>query len=149
MSLSHSNQSVLCRGGGMTGGGMTGGWLAQAGHAWYKSVFDGPSISEDVRRWCGNPATRGDSEHYYLQVGFDFARALWTGMADGRKHLPLIPKVAFLNPAIESCFWYFGFKPIPNLNPYLNHSELMPKLNTNLNNVKLMPKLNLKHFDNS
>jgi hypothetical protein len=46
------------------------------------------------------PATKGNSERCYLQVGFGFARLLWTAMLDRRKHLPLIPKVASLKPAI-------------------------------------------------
>ena len=46
----------------------------------------------------------------------------------------------------------FWFKPIPNLNPFLNHSELKPILNhsglkPNLRNMELMPKRNLKHFE--
>ena len=61
------------------------------------------------------PATRGNSERCYLQVGFGFARVLWTGMADGCKH---------------------------NLNPYLNHSELMPNLNHSELMSKLKPYLN-------
>lgn len=59
------------------------------------------------------PAARGSSEHCYLQVCFGFARMLWTGMTDGRKHLPLVPKVAYLNPAIESCFLRFWFSAYP------------------------------------
>ena len=70
-----------------------------------------------------------NSKRSYLQEGFCFGRLLWTGVVDGCQHLPLTQKVASLNPAIESCFVYFCFKPIPNLNPYHNHSELMPKCN--------------------
>jgi hypothetical protein len=80
-------------------------------------------------------AIRGNSERSYFQVGFRSAKVLWTGMVDGHKHVPLIPKVASSNPAAGS---YFCFKPISNL----NHSELMP----NLKNSELMPKLNLKHL---
>jgi hypothetical protein len=56
-------------------------------------------------------------------------------------------KVASSNPAIENSSFYF--KPVPNLNlnPYLNHSELMPKLNPNLQNVEVMHKLNIEHFE--
>jgi hypothetical protein len=38
-------------------------------------------------------------------------------------------------------FLDFCFKPISNLNTYLNHSQLMPILK----HSELMPKLNLKH----
>jgi hypothetical protein len=47
------------------------------------------------------PDARGNSESCYLQVGFYFATALWTGILDVQKHLLLSPKVAILNPAIE------------------------------------------------
>jgi hypothetical protein len=63
----------------------------------------------------------------------------WMGKVDERKHLPLIAKIASLN---------FYFKPIPNLNPYLNnHSELMSNLNhseliSNLKDLELIPELN-------
>ena len=63
-----------------------------------------PSISEDVLEMMWKLATRGNSEHCYLQVVFSFARALGTGMVDKRKHLPLIPKVASSNPVIESFY---------------------------------------------
>jgi hypothetical protein len=53
------------------------------------------------------PATRGNSERCFFQVGFGFARMLWTGMVDERKHLYLIPKVVNFNPAIESCCFIF------------------------------------------
>jgi hypothetical protein len=58
-------------------------------------------------------------------------------VADGRKHLPLIPKVACSNPAIESS----------ELMPNLKNSELMSNFNPNAKNLELMPKLNLKHFE--
>ena len=48
-------------------------------------------------------------------------------MVDGRKYR--IIRVACSNPAIECCFLYVCFKPIPNLKTNLNHSELMPKRN--------------------
>jgi hypothetical protein len=64
------------------------------------------------RKKTWKPATRGKSEHCYLQVGFSFVRVLWTGMVDGCKQLPLIPKFGSLSTVIES---YYGFKPIPNL----------------------------------
>jgi hypothetical protein len=57
------------------------------------------------------PATRGNSGHWHLQVGFGLAKVLV--MADGCKHLPLVPKITCSNLVIESCFWYFSFKPIP------------------------------------
>jgi hypothetical protein len=37
----------------------------------------------------------------------DLLRGLWTGMEDGCKHLPLITKVASLNPVIKCCFEIF------------------------------------------
>ena len=96
-------------------------------------------------------ATRGNSELCYLQVGFGFVTALWTGMAEGCE--PLSPNVASSNPVIKH-FFFFYIKHIPNLNPYLNHLELMPNLkvlelmptfNHNLKNVELIRKLNFKH----
>ena len=53
-------------------------------------------------------AARGNIGGCYLQIGFGFARAVRMWMADARKHLSLIPKVACLNPEIESCFGYFS-----------------------------------------
>ena len=73
------------------------------------------------------PATRGNSEHFYLQVGFGSARALWPGMGCGCKHPSLIPKVAGLKSSDRKLFWRYCF--IPNLNPSLNHSELTPEFN--------------------
>lgn len=77
----------------------------------------------------------------YLPLGATvsgFARVLWTGTADWRKRLSLIPKVVS-----SVVFEIFVFKPIPNLNPCLNHSELM----SNLPISGLMPKRSLKHFE--
>ena len=56
-------------------------------------------------------ATRGNTEHSYLQVGFGFDTLLSAGMVAGHKH---VPKFACLKPEIES---QFCFKPTPNLNP--------------------------------
>ena len=52
------------------------------------------------------------------------------------------------NPVMESCFLIFLVFS-PNLNPYLNHSDLMPNLNPYLNHSDLMPNLNpyLNHSD--
>ena len=65
-------------------------------------------------------ATRGNIEHYYHQVGLCFARALWRGVVDGYIHRPS-----------SHCFLVihkkYDFKPIPNFNPYLNHSEMSGK----------------------
>jgi hypothetical protein len=74
------------------------------------------------------PATTGNSERCSLQVGFGFAGAMRAGKAEGCKHLPLVPKVACLNPAIVVSE-IFVLKPIPKLNPKLKHLELMPKRN--------------------
>ena len=64
--------------------------LIQPVYLWYS--IRPPSMSEDIGRWCGN-----------RPLGAAVSVLLWgTGMADGRKHLPLIPRV-----------------PIPNLNPNL------------------------------
>ena len=49
-----------------------------------------PSLIPDLVVSACSLATSGISERSYLQVGFGFARGLWMGMADGRKHLPFI-----------------------------------------------------------
>lgn len=112
-------------------------YLEKTSRVNYKSV-----CSTSIHVWgrceiTWKPATRGNSERCYHQVGFGFARVLWMGMVDGC--LSLVPKVACSNPTIESCFWYFCFKSIPNLNHYLNHSELM----RNFKNSEVVPKLGL------
>ena len=60
------------------------------------------------------PAIRGNSKRCYLEVGFGFAKVLWTGMVDGCKHLPRIPTAVF----------EIRLKHILTL----NHSQLMPNL---------------------
>ena len=75
------------------------------------------------------------------------------GIVDGHY---LSAKGCIFDSREKKIFFRFCFKPIPELNLYLNHSELMPngnnselmpKLKPNLKNVELMPKLNLKHVE--
>ena len=99
----------------------------QAGHPWYKSVFK-------VHPCLRTPGDDVETGHSGQQ---------WA-LLPSSKCLPLIPKVARLNPAIESCFLHFCFKPIPNMNPYLNQLMFMPKLN-----LKLVEMLRLENMGES
>jgi hypothetical protein len=56
----------------------------KAGHPWYKPVFN---VHPYLRKLGDDVATRGNSECCFLEVGFCFARALWTRLADGYKHV--------------------------------------------------------------
>jgi hypothetical protein len=62
-------------------------------------------MSEEVGRCRGHRTLEATVSAITFQVSFGFARMLLTGMVDGGKHLPLIPKVATSNPAIEGIFY--------------------------------------------
>ena len=70
-----------------------------------------------------NTTTRGNSEHCYLQVGFGFGTVWEMGV----KEPDMYSRNGNVGDLRVKCCMFkssdrklFCFKPIPNLNPYLN-----------------------------
>ena len=85
-----ARQHLDCGGMFLDYGGISHKHLATPAITSAKYVYVTNKIRFDCLRPSEDDVENGHSEHCYLQVGF--GRLFWKGMADGSKHLHLLPK---------------------------------------------------------